>query len=170
MWWSSGVAAALGLALAACGFEPLYGERGHGAETRAALADVRVAPIPDRLGQVVRNHLLDLLTPRGTPSEARYRLTVSLRKVKEGLAFEQDESVTRFDVTITADYELVEIAGGDTIAKGAARSIASYNVVRSDFANTAAERDAELRLARELSDEIALRLAVAFGRGFASQQ
>jgi LPS-assembly lipoprotein len=167
MWWSSGTAAALGLVLVACGFQPLYGEREHGGDTQAALADVRVAPIPDRLGQVIRNHLLDILTPRGTPTEARYRLTVRLRKAKEGLAFEQDESVTRFDVTIAADYELAEIASGETVAKGTARSIASYNVVRSDFANTAAERDAELRLARELSDEIALRLAVALGRGFA---
>ena len=165
MWWSRGAAAALGLALAACGFQPLYGEREHGAETLAALADVRIAPIADRLGQVVRNHLLDSLTPRGTPAAARYRLTVTLRRAKEGLAFQQDESVTRFDITVTAEYELAEIASGDTVAKGTARSIASYNVVRSDFANTAAERDAERRLARELSEEIALRLAVAI-RGF----
>ena len=166
MWWSSGAAVALGLALGACGFQPLYGDREHGADTLAAMAEVRIAPIPDRLGQVVRNHLLDILTPRGAPAEARYRLTVTLRKTKEGLAFEQDESVTRFDVTIAADYELAEVASGETVAKGTARSIASYNVVRSDFANIAAERDAELRLARELSDEIALRLAVAFGDRF----
>lgn len=164
MWWFRGPA--LALALAACGFQPLYGERERGAETLAALALVRIAPIPDRLGQVIRNHLLDIVTPRGRPSEPRYRLTVKLRKTKEGLAFEQDESVTRFDVIVAADYRLAEIAGGDTIAKGTARSIASYNVVRSDFANIAAERDAELRLARELSDEIALRLSVAFGRRF----
>ena len=55
------------------------------------------------------------------------------------------------------------------MARGTARSIASYNVVRSDFANTAAERDAELRLARELSDEISLRLAVALDGGTASE-
>ena len=166
MWWSSGAAVALGLALGACGFQPLYGDREHGADTLAAMAEVRIAPIRDRLGQVVRNHLLDILTPRGAPAEARYRLTVTLRKTKEGLAFEQHESVTRFDVTIAADYELAEVASGETVAKGTARSIASYNVVRSDFANIAAERDAELRLARELSDEIALRLAVAFGDRF----
>lgn len=169
MWWSSGAVAVLGLVLAACGFQPLYGEREHGGETLAALADVLIAPIPDRLGQVVRNHLLDILTPRGTRVQARYRLTVTLRKAKEGLAFEQDESVTRFDVTIAADYALAEIASGDTVAKGTARAIASYNVVRSDFANIAAERDAELRLARELSDEIALRLAVALGLRFGNE-
>ena len=169
MWWSSGAVAALAMALAACGFQPLYGEREQGVEAVAALAEIRIGPIPDRLGQVVRNHLLDLLTPRGAPAEPRYRLSVRLRKTKEGLAFEQDESVTRFDVTIAADYELIEIAGGGTVARGTARSIASYNVVRSDFANTAAERDAELRLARELSDEISLRLAVALDRGMASE-
>ena len=167
MWWFRGAAAALALAPVACGFQPLYGEREHGLETLAALAAVRIAPIPDRIGQVVRNHLLDRLTPRGAPAAARYRLTVTLRKAKEGLAFQQDESVTRFDVTLTAAYELSDIASGDTLAKGSARSIASYNVVRSDFANTAAERDAELRLAREVSEEIALRLAVALGRRFA---
>ena len=69
------VAAAL-ISLAACGFRPLHAP-GAGAEPEV-LAGIEIAHIPDRLGQVVRNHLLDRLTPRGAPAAATYRLAVSL--------------------------------------------------------------------------------------------
>ena len=57
-------------------------------------------------------------------------------------------------------YDLLLVSSGDTVLQGTVRSVAAYNVVSSDYANVVAERDAELRAAREVGDEMKLRLAV----------
>ena len=156
------VAAAL-ISLAACGYHPLHAPGG-GAEPEV-LAGIEIAHIPDRLGQVVRNHLLDRLTPRGTPAAATYRFAVSLRTSKEPLAIARDDTATRFNVSVEADYDLSLISTGETVLQGGARSIAAYDVVSSGYANTVAERNAELRAAREVSDELKTRVTVFLARG-----
>ena len=143
---------------AACGFEPLHSSSG--GAVPAVLSSVEIAPIPNRLGQVVRNYLLDNLTPLGEPVVAKYKFIVSLNVAKEPLAIARDDCVTRFNVSLQADYHLVHVASGKSVFHGAARSIAAYNLVSSDYANVVAERDAELRAAREISDEIKTRLSV----------
>jgi len=47
------------LALAACGFHPLYGEGGRSDELAAKLASIRVAQITERYGQAMTNELHD---------------------------------------------------------------------------------------------------------------
>jgi len=141
-----------------CGFQPLHAP-GSGA-VPSVLSKVDVAPIPNRLGQVVRNRLFEQLTPRGSPIAAKYRVVVSLRLSKEALAIGRDDSATRYNVSLEATYNLLLVSSGDTVLQGTVRSVAAYNVVSSDYANVVAERDAELRAAREVGDEIKLRLAV----------
>lgn len=153
------------LALAACGFRPLYGDpdRG-GAGTAPQLGEILVNPIPDRLGQILRNDLVDRLTPSGSPDRPRYRLSVVIATSKEGLAITKDESITRFNLRISATYVLYDAASNAEITRGISRTIAAYNVVQSQFATLAAEKDAESRAARELSEDIRTRLAVFFTR------
>ena len=153
------------LILAACGFQPLYGG-GQGVMDGAVMADmaaVRIAPISDRVGQIVRNDLLDRLNPFGQPASPQYSLFVALEEAKEGLAIQIDDTVTRFNLTLTANYSLNEAATGVVLASGSVRATAAYNVLRSDFANVIAERDAQRRAARVVSDELKTRLAVYFG-------
>lgn len=150
--------------LTACGFRPLYGPQGGYDASLAELASVRVLPIPDRIGQVLHNNLLDRLTPRGAPLNPRYRLAVSMAKQKEGLAFEKDESVTRFNITLSARYQLTEIASGSVVTAGSTRSVAAFNVVQSEFANISAEADAERRAARAVGEDIWIRLGVYFSQ------
>ncbi|MCH8188496.1 MAG: hypothetical protein IIB66_07325 [Proteobacteria bacterium] len=150
--------------LTACGFRPLYGPQGGYDASLAELASVRVLPIPDRIGQVLHNSLLDRLTPGGAPLNPRYRLGVSMVKQKEGLAFEKDESVTRINLTLSATYQLTEIATGNIVTAGSARSVAAFSVVRSEFANISAEADAERRAARAVGEDIWIRLGVYFSQ------
>ena len=171
-----GASLLLALALAGCGFQPVYkgGDRG---VTVPQMAAISVAPIDDRLGwtralsesadrlgQVVRNHLLDLLTPRGAPARPLYRLEVKLRETKDGLALEQDESVTRFNLTLHATFEMNDLRTDQMMLEGSTRAIAAYNVVRSDYANLIAERDARSRSSQEVAQEIKTRIAVYFRR------
>lgn len=58
----------------------------------------------------------------------------------------------------------MDIRTGNTVHEGQSRSIASYNVVDSQFATLSAQRDAEERAAVELSEDIKLRLAIFFDR------
>ena len=158
-----GISSLLALTVAGCGFQPVYkgGARGG---TVPQMAAISVAPIDDRLGQVVRNHLLDLLTPKGAPARPLYRLEVKLRETKDGLALEQDESVTRFNLTLHAAFEMNDLRTDRKILEGATRAIAAYNVVRSDYANLIAERDARSRSSKEVAQEIKARIAVYFRR------
>jgi LPS-assembly lipoprotein len=155
----------LPLVLAACGFEPLYGSRERGGPGSVeALQQIAVGPIPDRIGQVLRNNLLDRLTPTGEPDRPRYRLAVALAVSKEGLAITKDESITRFNLRIIASFVLYDTANNAEVTRGVSRTIAAYNVVTSQFATLVAEKDAESRAARELSEDIRTRLAVHFTR------
>ena len=158
MWFFKSSLIALAVVATACGFKPLHSSMG--GAVPAVLSSVDIAPIPSRLGQVVRNHLLDRLTPLGEPAVAKYRFVVSLRVDKEPLAIAREDSVTRFNVSLQANYHLVHVTSGKSVLHGEARSTASYNLVSSDYANLVAERDAKLRAAREVSDEMKTHLSV----------
>lgn len=152
-----------GLLLYACGFEPLYGERDESAIS-PAFGSIAVAPIEDRVGQQVRNRLLDLLTPKGTPNRPAYRLVVDLERGTTPLLIQLDNTATRFNLSLNAAFSLVDVSTGETVYGDHARSIAGFNLTESEFATVAAERNAEDRAAREVSDHIVLLLAVYFDR------
>ncbi len=152
------------LLLAACGFRPLYGEKVLMPEVSAEMALIEIGPIDDRVGLMLRNELLDLLTPLGTPAQPRYVLTVNLVVARQGLAVERDATVTRFNLTLNADFRLSEAASRQPLNAGNARSTAAFSALRADFANVIAERDAEDRAARVVAEEIATRLSVYFAR------
>ena len=130
----------------------------------AALAGVYIAPIGDRIGQQLRNHLLDQLTPAGTPSKPDYILEITLREQREGLAIRKDETVTRFNLTLRARFALFDQQTRQPIFRGATQSIAAYNVVESSFATLVAEQDAEARTVRGVSEEIRNQLSIFFKR------
>ncbi len=63
-----------------------------------------------------------------------------------------------------ATFTLTKIDGGAVVYKGDATSAAVYDRNLQGFANLRASRDAEIRIARALADEIALRVAAALGK------
>jgi LPS-assembly lipoprotein len=163
-----GVAFGLGaaLSLSACGFKPLYatGTTPDGMETY--FSQVFVDPIPGRQGVHLRNQLMDALTPEGTPGSAAYKLTIKLEDVKEGLAIQENTQITRYNYRLTAHYELRDTVSNEVLDKGLARAIAAYNVADSQFATQSAERDAQERAAREVGEDIRLRLGLYFEQRF----
>ena len=112
----------------------------------------------------MRNDLLDRLTPGGTRAKPSYTLEVTLREVRDGLAIQKDETVTRFNLTLRARFRLIDRRTRQPIFKGATQSIAAYNVVESTFATLIAEQDAEARTARAVSEEIRDQLSIFFRR------
>jgi LPS-assembly lipoprotein len=149
---------ALGL-LAACGFRPLYsGEAGR--ETREVLAGVEIAVIAERTGQILRNELLDRLTPNGAATQPRYRLVVELSETVQSLGVSKAATTTRTNLLIFANFQLVENSSSSRVFGGSSRSFNSFNVVLSEFATNAAEADARRRAARDLAEDITVRIAL----------
>ena len=169
MWWSRrrllavALAAPLVLVLEGCGFRPLYGNRGS-SPGAIELAAVAVGPISDRLGQILRNDLIEGLTPLGEPAHPRYRLSANLRQSKPSLAIQSDSSITRFDLRIEVSFELIDIASGAALFRGQAHAIGGYGSVQSDFATLTAEQDSARRTAREAAEDIRAQLAAFFAR------
>ena len=150
--------------LASCGFQPLYGRQTQNAKVTAALEQTYVLPMAGRTGQIVRNSLLDKVTPKGVPARAKYQLQVSLSELKQGLAIDQSNSTNRFNLTLKAKYTLFDATGKQPIYRGSAQSVSSYNIVDSDFANLAAEKNAQKRSALVISEEIHRQLSVFLSR------
>ena len=149
---------ALVLGAAGCGYRPLYGTGGSLAKSE--LAAIEVAHIPDRLGQILRHDLLDRLSPFGEPTRPRYRLEVKLSKRSRELAIQQDAEVTRVNLRLRAAFSLIDVSSGQQIFKGTARSVGSYNLIDSDYANVVTAEDTERRAAREVSENIRIQLAM----------
>ncbi len=151
---------ALGM-LASCGFEPLYARHESGS-TVADMAATKIDRIEDRIGQQLRNFLLDRLNPRGRPAKALYTLSVALTEIRQDLAIRKDETATRANLIMSATYDLVEIESGDRLLRATSTVTTSFNIVKSDFGSISAENDARRRGVREISDEVRHRLAVYF--------
>lgn len=156
--------AGLGL-LAGCGFRPLYGRDSEtGASTVDELNAIRVTPLQDRTGQIMHNLLRDRLNPRGQPVRPRYELTVSLTESILELALATDETATRGDLSIIANYTLSHPGEGRILLSGSSRAVNSFNILQSQFATQVSEQDARERGLRELSDEIRVQLGIYFAR------
>lgn len=150
------------LTLTGCGFKPLYGTESTAAGMTQYFEQVYVEPIPGRTGVVLRNQLMDAFTPAGTPKGAAFRLIVKLSDKREGLAIQENTTITRFNYTLIADFELRDAQKDEVIHKGQTRTIAAYNVVDSQFATLTAQRDADERATREVGEDIRLRLGIFF--------
>lgn len=149
-----------------CGFKPLHSKKGPNFNHSVinAMARVTVPAIPERAGQLVRNKLLDRLHIKSVADKPLFRLTVSLEENREGIAFQQDDSATRFNLNLTAQFELTKIHKSESLLKGKARAIAAYNVVRSDYANIINQRDALKRASESVADNIQTQIGVYFHR------
>lgn len=156
------------LSINACGFEPLYNKKPSSDAVNDDLAHVEILTLKDkvyhndRLGQVLKNLLLDRFNPYGRPERPFYKLDVKLTYNKTQLGFKIVDEATRAKLTLNAEYVLSESKTKAVLFRGKSRSINSYNIISSDFATLSAEKNAMDRATRELADEITLRVSTFF--------
>jgi LPS-assembly lipoprotein len=158
------LAATLALGLSAC-FRPLYGPTASGAPPRAVLASIQVetattAQGQERLGHYLRSELVFDLDGSGQPAEKRYRLQLG---VSESVQTPVVSSVTARAESAslygTATFKVVSLDGTRTITEGTATGLSTYDRSVQRFASVRAARDAEIRLAKLLADQIKTRVA-----------
>ncbi len=149
-------ALALPLALAGCGFSPLYG--GHAGAT-SSWEQVDVAPPSDRLNQLVYNELLRNRPPSSSGGRP-YVLRVS---VTEDEATLLNSRLQR--VRLKAGFALMERASGRVLLQGRTFGDASYETTRLHFADARAHEAAQRTAARLVAQDIRTRVQAFFARG-----
>jgi LPS-assembly lipoprotein len=165
MWSSRFLAVATILAsLGGCGFHPLYGQNTATRDVPADFSSIAIAPIPNRVGQQLRNDLLDLLTPKGRATNPVFRLNVSIAEEITDLAIGSSGLATRANLRLDATYSLVKEDTGQSVMTGKSLAVSSYNLVSADFSNLTAQNDARSRAALRIAREIRARLGAFFAR------
>ena len=152
---------AAGPLLSGCGFQPLY-----------ATADGSAAGLRDvALGEVAAPEEIRPLVMRAferrtssEPSSANFDLTVSTTEQAQRLAVQIDASVTRYNYRLVGRYTLIERTTGARYS-GRVTSIASFNVVNSQystlFAEDAAREKAATQLVEDIERDVLLKLSDA---------
>ncbi len=146
---------AISLPLGACGFEPLHAQRG----AVATLPPIRIEPIPERAGQILRNYLLDRMAPRGEGGTQAYTLAIRLFEPRQVLALRRDDVISRMGYSAVASYELLDTAGKRVVA-GSSSYSTDYEITNSEFATLAAQQNARERVLELVADDIRNQIAI----------
>lgn len=148
-------------ALGACGFHPIYAPREGSVFVDKALNNVAIANIPDRQGQMLRNHLMDRMYFSGRPTKPQAELTVTLRSTETDLGVQKDATTARRQLNMWAQYRLKAIAG-DELLKGSAHSSVSFSKMDAQYGTLAAEQNAYDRAIHEVGEQIVNRLSLYY--------
>lgn len=147
--------------LTACGFQPLYNVDGQGGAMRAELASIEISPIADRIGQVMRNRLIERMNMSGNP---KYRLDVVLEQSSESYGTRPDAATMQEQITLVAYARLISFEDNSVVLEEQFRARTSFDIVLSDFATVTQREDSARRLALELAERIQRRLATQFAK------
>jgi LPS-assembly lipoprotein len=150
--WSRRKALFAPLALAACGFAPVYGPGGTGA---ALQNRVRVDAPTDRNSFLMVRELEERLGRAVTPA---YGLSLTIATTEEGLAIDTAGNTRRFNLLGSVDYALSDLDSGQVVTSGRVENFTGFSATGTTIATLAAEEDAQARLMGILAEQIVTRL------------
>ncbi len=142
------------LALAACGFEPVYAPGGSGS---ALYGRVEVSA-PNTVESYLLVQNLEQQLGRSAGSVNDYKLDVQVSTVTRGAAITSTNETQRYTIDGSAQYALRSNATGQIVASGSVADFVSYSAAGSTVSTLADERDAKRRLMMILSGQIMNRL------------
>ncbi|MEQ1708412.1 MAG: hypothetical protein ABL864_08780 [Terricaulis sp.] len=149
--------ASLTLLVAACGFQPMYAPTGGG----SAIGPVQVAQIDGKAGHVLKTELDRILAVENNGAPPMI-LEITLLETVSQLGLRLDESATRAEMRLTANYVLTPPAGGRAI-RGSVFTVVNYDIPTAAFGEITAQDDARERAAETMAQrfraELALRMA-----------
>ena len=154
---------AVGALLAGCGFHPLL-KQVDDTGVRSELEAIEITGLKDRVGYLVESSLLNKLNPTGLSVPSRYVLEIRLTQSIHALGIQLDNTITRFDLSLRARFDLRDQSNREVLYHGTVRRIASYNASTAPYSELTAQQDAQRRAADELGNDIRAQLAVYFSR------
>ncbi len=150
------------LFLSACGFHPVYGVNKYtsvGVEDK--LASIQIENIPNREGQYLRNALIDRFYRDERPESPVYTLSIDpINEGKRDLDITKNSDATRGQLKLQTAFQLKNIATGQIVLERNIQTIASYNILSSEFTNSVSEQNTRENgledLARQIEQQIDL--------------
>jgi LPS-assembly lipoprotein len=147
-----------GLPIAACGFTPAYAPGG----PAAGLLDRVLVDAPTDKNAF---DLVERLEERlGRTSAPAYRISYSINTTVEGQGITTTNAVTRFRISGTIDFALIDDSTDAALSRGTVSSFTSYSASGTPVSTVSSEADANTRLMRLLADQIVTRLIATSGQ------
>lgn len=147
------------LLLTACGFHPLYQSP---YEFSNVSYPIKIETIADRQGQILRNHLLDILTPEGPPAKPQYTLVTKIKNGVVDTGLRRDETAVRKKVVTSATIQLKDcknrVVYSHTVSATNSYSILSENY----YADAVAIDYARDQALREIAEKIKMLISTYF--------
>ena len=148
------------LLVAACGFQPMYAQPG-GVN---AIGPVSIHQIDGKAGHVLRtelNRILAVENDGSPPADLRITLVEQVTPI----GIRRDESATRAELRLTANYILTPPQPGARVMRGSVFTVVTYDIPTAAFGEISAQDDARERAAETMAQrfraELALRTAQA---------
>jgi LPS-assembly lipoprotein len=145
-------------ALAACGFEPIYGTGGSAEGLRGSI----IVDDPTTLNSF--NLVAQLEQRLGRPQAPVYGMSVTLKVEEKGLAISGSNDITRYNVLGSAVYVLRDLGTDEKVYEGRVNTFTAYSASAQPVATLAAERDANARLMSALANKITTDLLINSGK------
>jgi LPS-assembly lipoprotein len=141
--------------VSACGFTPVYKEGTAASELRG---QIEIDLVKGRNGFELRQQLENRLG--SADASAPYVLTFTLTTSTDSLAVTADEGTTRTSLTGSAAFTVRSKDTQTIVYQDRVGNITSFGSTSETYPSTVAERDANVRLAKALADQIANRIAI----------
>jgi len=133
------------------------------ASVQSRLAGVVVEPLPERLGHYLVQELRFDLDGSGTTAQPRYRLSLTAKeRLQAAVVNSATGRASSATLIVESTFTLTSIDTGATLLTGTAFGSASYDRTQQRYAAIRAARDAEIRVARNLAEQIKTRVAAYF--------
>ena len=143
------------LPLMACGFEPVYGT---GTPANRIIGKIDVEVSNGRNAFELRDRLIERLGAlEGNP---KYILKYTFNIEPKNLTISKDNDVTRYTLQGETAFYLVDTISKKVIYTNTIVSNTAYSATAGTYPTAVAERDANVRLSRDMADKIVTLLLI----------
>lgn len=143
------------LPLIACGFEPIYGTK---KLTNSFMGKIDVKISNGRNAFELRDRLIARL---GTSEvNSTYLLKYKSKIKSKSLTISKNDDVTRYTLQGKTSFKLIETSSKNVIYTDTVVSNTAYSATVGTYPTAIAERDANIRLSRDMADKIVTLLLI----------
>jgi LPS-assembly lipoprotein len=156
------------LLLGGCQFQPMYSQSGPVlGSSGTSLSTIQVSDVSTRPAQLVRNHLIFLMSGGSSPlnptHDVKLRVNSTTKTLAGRIANADTDQLgnTAGSIQVTASFDVYDLATTEVIFRGTRSASAAFDKTSQNFSSERAAIDAEKRAAIEVAEQ--LRLAIAAG-------
>ena len=138
-----------------CGFEPIYGTN---TPANLIMGKIDIEVSNGRNAFELRDRLIERLGV--LESDPNYLLKYSSSIKSKNLTISKDNDVTRYTLQGETDFDLVDLASKKVIYTNIIVSNTAYSATAGTYPTAIAERDANVRLSKDMADKIVTLLLI----------